>query len=138
MTRASLCVAAFAAVVAVACSGAGGVGPTSPSAPSSSGGSSTPSPQPSCTMPNAPTGLTVTSVLGTNASFAWNAVSGATEYIVLVGSTSGNSDELSTNTTQTTYGYGGIRPGTHYVRVQAKNACGQSGSSNQTEFTVAG
>ena len=72
-------------------------------------------------------------------SLAWSAVSGATEYLVLVGSTSGNSDELSTNTSQTSpTAYGGVKPGVHYARVQAKNACGTSGSSNQVDFTVAG
>jgi hypothetical protein len=89
-------------------------------------------------MPNAPANLKVDAVVGTTVSLSWSAVSGATEYVVLVGSTSGNSNELSTNTSQTSYSYGGVKPGVHYARVQAKNACGQSGSSNQVEYTIAG
>jgi hypothetical protein len=89
-------------------------------------------------MPAAPANLHVDSVQGTTVSFSWSAVSGATQYLVLVGSTSGNSDELFTNTSQTTYATGGMKVGHHYARVQAKNACGTSGSSNQVDFTVVG
>jgi chitodextrinase len=89
-------------------------------------------------MPSAPASLRVDAVVGTTVSLSWSAVSGATEYLVLVGSTSGNSNELFTNTSQTTYTYGGVKPGVHYARVQAKNACGTSGSSNQVDYTVAG
>jgi hypothetical protein len=89
-------------------------------------------------MPGAPANLRVDFVQGTTVSLSWSAVGGATEYLVLVGSTSGNSDELFTNTSQTTYSYGGVKPGHHYARVQAKNACGTSGSSNQVDYSVAG
>jgi hypothetical protein len=137
MTRVSLCVAALAAAVAAGCSGSEGAAtPTSPSTSSSTGG--TAPPQASCTMPSAPANLRVDSVVGTTVSLSWSAVSGATEYLVLVGSTSGNSNELSTNTSQSTYSYGGVKPGTHYARVQSKNACGTSGSSNQVEYTISG
>ena len=87
-------------------------------------------------MPSAPAALRVDSLQGTTVTLAWSPVSGATEYLVLVGSTSGDSDELSTNTSQPTYTYGGVKPGRHYARVQAKNACGTSGSSNQVEYSV--
>ena len=137
MTRASVWLVALAAAVAVGCSGSEGTSPTSPSG-SSSTGSSPQSPQSSCTIPAPPTGLRVTSVAGTTVSLAWSASSGATDYLVLVGSTPGNSDELSTNTSQTAYSYGGARVGVHYVRVQARNSCGTSGSSNQVDFSVAG
>jgi fibronectin type 3 domain-containing protein len=134
MIRANVFMAAFAALVVTACSNDGGSTPTSPSGGSSGGGTA----QANCTIPNAPGNLQVTSVIGTTVSLSWSGVNGATEYVVLVGSTSGNSDELSTNTTQTSYTYGGARTGKHYARVQSKNACGTSGSSNQVEFTVAG
>jgi hypothetical protein len=138
MTRASVCFAVLAAVVVTACGGEGGSTPTSPSGSASSGGGGGSTPQANCTVPSAPGNLQVTSVVGTNVSLGWSGVSGATEYLVLVGSTSGNSDELFTNTTQTAYSYGGVKPGKHYARVQSKNACGTSGSSNQVEYTVAG
>jgi chitodextrinase len=89
-------------------------------------------------MPAAPANLHVDSVQGSAVSLSWSAVSGATEYLVLVGSTTGNSDELFTNTSQTTYSYGGVKSGRHYARVQAKNACGTSGSSNTVDYSVSG
>ena len=137
MTRVTLCVAALAAMVAAGCSGSeGGATPTAPSASTNSGG--TAPPQASCTVPSAPANLRVDSVQGSTVSFSWSAVGGATQYLVLVGSTSGNSDELFTNTSQTSYTTGGIKVGHHYARVQAKNACGTSGSSNQVDFSVTG
>lgn len=89
-------------------------------------------------MPAAPTSLKVDYVQGSTVSLSWAAVNGATQYIVLIGSTSGNSEDLFTNTSQTTYATGGIKVGHHYARVQAKNACGTSGSSNEVDFNVAG
>lgn len=137
MTRVTLCAAAIAAAVAAGCSGSeGGGAPTGPSTSTSSGG--TAPPQGSCTMPAAPTGLKVDSVQGSTVSFSWSAVNGATQYLVLIGTTSGNSEDLFTNTSQTTYATGGIKVGHHYARVQAKNACGTSGSSNEVDFTVSG
>jgi hypothetical protein len=137
MTRVSMCIAALAAAVAAGCSGSEGAAtPTAPSSSTSSGG--TASPQASCTMPTAPANLHVDSVQGTTVSLSWSAVSGATEYLVLVGSTSGSSDELFTNTSQTNYTYGGVKQGHHYARVQAKNACGTSGSSNSVDYTISG
>ena len=115
MARVSLWIAVLAAAVAAGCSGGdGGATPTSPSASTSSG--ATP-PQANCTMPSAPANLHVDSVQGSTVSLSWSAVSGATEYLVLVGSTSGNSDELFTNTSQTSYTTGGIKVGHHYARV---------------------
>jgi hypothetical protein len=137
MIRVSLGVVALAAAVAAGCSGSEGTAsPTGPSASTSSGSSAPP--QASCTMPNAPANLRVDAVQGTTVSLSWSAVSGASEYLVLVGSTPGSSNELSTNTSQANYTYGGVKPGTHYARIQAKNACGTSGSSNQVEYSIAG
>lgn len=137
MRRVSLGIAALAAVVAAGCSGSeGGATPTAPSTSTSSGG--TAPPQASCTMPAAPTGLKVDYVQGSTVSFSWSAVSGATQYLVLIGTTSGNSEDLSTNTSQANYVTGGIKVGHHYARVQSKNACGTSGSSNQVDFSVTG
>ena len=131
MNRANVFMAAVVALVVTACSD-GGSTPTSPSGGSSSGAAA----QANCTLPNAPANLQVTSISGTTVSLSWSGVNGATQYDVLVGSTPGSSDEVSTNTTQTSYAYGGARVGKHYARVQSKNSCGESGSSNQVEFTV--
>ena len=137
MRRVSLCIAALAAVVAAGCSGSeGGATPTAPSASTSSGG--TAPPQASCTMPAAPINLKVDYVQGSTVGFSWSAVSGATQYLVLIGTTSGNSEDVFTNTSQTTYATGGIKVGHHYARVQSKNSCGTSGSSNEVDFTVTG
>jgi len=139
MKRVSVCIAALAAVVAAGCSGSeGGATPTAPSASTSSGGTAPPPPQASCTMPAAPTNLKVDYVQGSTVSFSWSGVSGATQYLVLIGSTPGNSEDVFTNTSQTTYATGGIKQGHHYARVQSKNSCGTSGSSNEVDFSVAG
>jgi hypothetical protein len=77
----------------------------------------------------------VVSIQGTVVTLGWNGVSGATEYMVLVGSAPGSSDQLSTNTTNTSYTWT-ARGGHQYARVQAK-CNGQFGSSsNEIEFTV--
>ena len=62
-------------------------------------------------------------------------VSGATEYLVLVGSTPSSSDQLSTNTTNTSYTWT-AKAGRQYARVQAKCGGQFGGSSNEVEFTV--
>jgi hypothetical protein len=103
--------------------------------PSGSAGGG-PSQTGSCTLPGAPANLTATS-LGTGATLTWSPASGASEYIVLVGTSPSSSDTLLTNTSQTTYTWTGIRPGRHYARVQGKNACGTGQSSNEVEFTIA-
>ena len=72
----------------------------------------------------------------TRVTLTWSASSGAAEYIVLIGTTPSSSNELSTNTTNTTYQWNGAPVGQHYARIQAKNSCGTSGSSNEVAFTV--
>jgi len=66
----------------------------------------------------------------------WSAVSGATEYLILVGTSPSSSNILSTNAVSKTYPWSGVPQGTHYARIQAKNSCGTSGSSNEVRFTV--
>lgn len=137
MKRVGLCFVALAAAMTMACGGSdnGGASPTSPSPSGSSGGNT--QPQGSCTMPGAPGGLAVQSIVGTSVTLTWSGVSGATQYVILVGTTPSSSNDLSTNTTQTNYTWT-VSPGTHYARVQAKNACGTSGSSNEVSFFVPG
>jgi hypothetical protein len=79
----------------------------------------------------------VANIQGTVVTLEWNAVSGATEYSVLVGSTPSSSDRLSTNTTNTNYTWT-ASPGQQYARVQAKCGGAFGGSSNEVTFVVAG
>jgi hypothetical protein len=136
MNRAGVLSIVFAAAVAGACGGSDGAS-SSPTGPSSTPvASSQPQPQPpqgQCV----PANLRVASMQGTVVTLQWNGVSGATEYVILVGSAPSSSDRLSTNTTNTSYTWT-ASPGRQYARVQAK--CGGSfgSSSNEVEFTVAG
>ena len=90
--------------------------------------------------PSAPSGFTLTANSGGTVSFAWNASSSATTYIVEAGSTPGavnlaNSDLGSSATSAT---FSGIGAGTYYVRLRARNACGTSGASNEVILVVGG
>ena len=133
MKRPHLLVAIVVAALAAACSGdpveEGGPGPL-PTGPSPV---VTPPPA-SCAPPDAPQ-LSVTTN-DTRVTLTWNAVSGATTYVLLVSRTPGGSEELSVDTTRTSEQWIAAPPGTHYARVQAKNACGTSASSNVVTFTV--
>ncbi len=125
-------------VLAAAVTGACGGGDTVSSAPTGPSSTTTtttapppPPPQTSCV----PANLRLVSIQGTVVSLAWDAVSGATEYVVLVGSTPGSSDQLSTNTTNTNYTWT-AKGGRQYARVQAKCNGSFGGSSNELEYTV--
>jgi hypothetical protein len=65
----------------------------------------------------------------------WSASNGATQYEVMVGTTPSSSNTLLTNTGQNSYAFT-APTGTHYARVQAKNACGGSAASNEITFFV--
>ena len=133
MKRAGVLSILLAAAVTAACGGSDGTSPA-PTAPSPT----TPAPsQPSPQAPAScvPTNLAVASVQGTVVTLQWNAVSGATEYTILVGSTPGSSDQLSTNTTQTNYTWT-AKKGLQYARVQAKCNGVYGGSSNEIGYTV--
>ena len=132
MKRAGVLCVVVAATMTIACGGTDNAG-SSPTGPSSSSSSSTNTSQPSNSS-SVPTNLTVT-LNGGSATLSWNGVNGASEYLVLVGSTSGNSDKLSTNTTNTTYTYT-TGSGTYYARVQAKKDGTWSSSSNEVSFTI--
>ena len=133
MTRVGMLSIVLAAAVTGACGGAESAS-SSPTGPSTTTTSSQPQPTP---QPAAcvPTNLHVASKQGTVVTLEWNGVSGATEYVVLVGSSPGSSDQLSTNTTNTSYTWT-AKAGRQYARVQAK-CNGQFGSSsNEVEYTV--
>ena len=135
MTRVGMLSIVLAAAVTGACGGADSAS-SSPTGPSSTTTTTSSQPQPT-PQPAAcvPTLLHVVSIQGSVVTLAWNGVSGATEYLVLVGSSPGSSDQLSTNTTNTSYTWT-AKGGRQYARVQSK-CNGQFGSSsNEVEYTV--
>jgi hypothetical protein len=135
MNRAGVLAIVLAAAVTGACGGAEGVS-SSPTGPSSTPTTTSSQPQPHAQSSCVPTNLTA-SVTGSSVTLQWSAVNGATEYLVLVGSTPSSSDQLSTNTTNSNYSWT-ARPGRQYARVQAKCGGAFGSSSNEAEFTVAG
>jgi hypothetical protein len=130
MNRVGVLSIVLAAAVTGACGGSDSVS-QSPTGPSST---TTTTSQPASQQACVPTNLRV-SMQGTVVTLQWNGVSGATEYTVLVGSTQGSSDQLSTNTTNTNYTWT-ARSGRQYARVQAKCNGTYGGSSNEVEYTV--
>src|SRR4030095_1127865 len=99
MTRVGVLSIVLAAAVTGACGGAESAS-SSPTGPSTTTPTTSSQPQPTACVP---TNLHVVSIQGTVVTLGWNGVSGATEYMVLVGSAPGSSDQLSTNTTNTSY-----------------------------------
>ena len=96
---------------------------------------STPTPAPA--PPAAPTGLTATVSGSTGISLAWTAVSGAISYDVLRSTTSGGTFTKISNVTAATFADSGLTAGTtYYYVVDARNANGASGNSNQASATV--
>jgi hypothetical protein len=86
--------------------------------------------------PSAPSGLAV-AVSGNTATLRWTAVSAATDYSILIGTSRSSSNSLSTNTSGTTFAWNNVSSGSYYARVQARNSTGSSGSSDEVQFTVA-
>lgn len=89
--------------------------------------------------PEAPTALTYTKD-GESVSVSWTAPTGnqqPTTYVIEVGSSSGlnNQGTFVVPATDTSYGRA-TPPGTYFVRVHARNACGTSGVSNEIAFRV--
>jgi hypothetical protein len=83
-----------------------------------------------CTCPIAPTGLTTPTQSSTSIKPRWNAVTGATWYLVDRESPNGNGFAQITNTTQTSYTDSGLSAGTQYnYEIFAGNSTGQSPAS---------
>src|SRR5687767_6023132 len=118
MARVGMLLVVLAAAVTGACGGSDSVSssPTGPSTTTTTTSQPQPTPQPAACVP---ANLHVVSIQGSIVTLEWNAVSGATEYSVLVGSTPSSSDQLSTNTTSTIYTWT-AKGGRQYARVQAK------------------
>lgn len=89
--------------------------------------------------PGAPTGLT-TSVNGTTVVLTWTAPAGSlSSYVLEVGSTSGTSNLLISDTGSLATSLTATGPaGTYYVRIRARNACGRGPASNEAIVIVTG
>ena len=85
----------------------------------------------------APSNLSA-AVSGNTVTLTWAAGSGATSYLLLVGSGPGRNDVLVTDlmSAATMLSATNVSAGTYFTRVQALNACGQSGPSNEAVVTV--
>lgn len=90
--------------------------------------------------PDAPSALTVEALPGTSARIAWKAPTSAempTTYVLETGSASGQNNVatfiIPGNTTTTDRA--GV-PGTFFLRVYARNACGTSEPSNEVTVTL--
>lgn len=89
----------------------------------------------SCATPAAPAGFSG-SVNGVIVSLSWGASAGASSYQLEVGSASGLADLFNGDVGATTTLVTPAPPGTYFVRVRAKNACGISASSNEITIVV--
>lgn len=132
MNRVGVLSIVLAAAVTGACGGSDSAS-SAPTGPSST--TTTTSSQPTSPSSCVPANLRVAGIQGTVVTLEWNAVSGATEYLVLVGSAPSSSDQLSTNTTNTSYTWT-AKSGRQYARIQAKCNGQFGGSSNEVDYTV--
>ncbi len=86
-------------------------------------------------LPAAPTGLAAT-VPGLSVALSWAPVSGATSYLVQIGTAPGDVSFYSTTVTGPSLS-GPIPAGAYYWRVRAQNASGTGPSSAEASFAVA-
>ena len=138
MKRLKVCALALVSALSIACGGGGGESP-SPTGPSqtTTTNTATPSGGGGCSMPSAPANLAV-SVSSTRVTLTWSRVDGVIDYIVLIGTSPSSANTISTNTTNPEFFWNGGSVGTYYARIQSRNSCGTSGSSNEVAFTVTG
>jgi hypothetical protein len=91
-----------------------------------------------CTTPPAAPGVLTASVAGRVVTLRWNAPSGPLiTYVLEAGSVSGGNDiaNFATGSVDTAL-TASATPGTYFVRVRARNACGTSGPSNEVIIPV--
>ena len=133
MMRSGFALALLVAVLGSACSGSegGSSTPTSPTTPTTSGAGQSPTNQ-SC-VPAAPGNLGV-AASGTTRVFTWSAVNGAQDYFIQIGSASGQSNLINTNTTHTNYSWTTDGPAPYYARLYARNSCGSGPNSAEISF----
>jgi predicted phage tail protein len=95
-------------------------------------------PGPCAGPPGAPSGLQ-SNVSGSTVTLTWSAASaGPTSYVVEAGSSSGRSDLVANDTgnTGTSLTATGVGAGTYFVRMRARNACGNGAPSNEVTVVV--
>ena len=90
-----------------------------------------------CSAPSTPGGLTHT-VNGSSVQLSWQAAAGATSYVLEAGTASGSSNLLASDIGNVTTLGATAAPGTYYVRIRARSACGSSPPSNEVVVVVAG
>ena len=91
----------------------------------------------SCIATQPPTNFRAV-VAGTRVTFTWDPVANATNYLIVVGTSPGSSNVMSTNITLTTHTWRGAPIGTLYSRVFARNDCPHDAASPEITFTVVG
>jgi hypothetical protein len=91
----------------------------------------------SCPMPSTPAGLMQT-VNASSVQLSWQAAAGATSYVLEAGSSANSSNLLASDIGNTTTLSATAPPGTYYVRVRARNACGTGAPSNEVVVLVTG
>jgi hypothetical protein len=89
-----------------------------------------------CAAPATPGSLAHV-VNGSSVQFSWQAAAGATSYVLEAGSASGSSNLLASDIGNVTTLVAAAAPGTYYVRVRARSACGSSAPSNEVVVLVA-
>jgi hypothetical protein len=92
-----------------------------------------------CSDPPPPPGdLKVLSNSGGSVSLAWAATPAtSTSYVLEAGKTSGAADALTVDVgLQTMYNASQVSPGTYYIRVRSKNACGTGDASDEVVVVV--
>jgi predicted phage tail protein len=90
-----------------------------------------------CSAPSTPGSLTHI-VSGSSVQLSWQVAAGATSYVVEAGTASGASNLLTSDIGSVTTLAAMAAPGTYYVRVRARSACGSSAPSNEAVVVVAG
>ena len=85
--------------------------------------------------PSAPTGLTHT-VTGNAVSLSWSPAAGATGYVVEAGSASGLANLATLSTGTNGLDVSSVPPGTYYVRIRGRNACGTGAPSPEAVVSV--
>jgi hypothetical protein len=128
---------AIVAALATSCGDGATPSPTGPSTPTPPAAAPpTNSPTNNSCTPSVPSGLTITYSGSSTRLFTWNASTNAVDYFIQIGSISGASDVINTNTSQTNYTWTGQSQGTgwFYARVYARNSCGSSNNSSEISF----
>jgi predicted phage tail protein len=96
---------------------------------------------PACTAAPTPGTLSGTASASGTVVLTWTAASGSpTSYVLEAGSAPGLSNLANSDLggTARTFTANNVGPGTYYIRVRAKNACGVGPASNEIQLTVSG